>query len=346
MVDIQIKEAGSSVEFETPDGTEKIAVQRSNNETRFSLLAKLAGYMVTTAGDIVYATGSRVLARLGIGTAGQVLAVNSGATAPEWVDKPNDNLLINGGFRVNQRAYVSSATLASGAYGHDRWKAGAGGGDYTFTQLASATQITVEAGKTLIQVVEDKNVAGGSYVLSWDGTAQARAGVDSATPSGAYADSPLAISSQTAGTVMSVEFDDGTLGKAKLELATVATPYVPRPYAEELALCQRYFFSMGGSAAYESVGSGVVLVNNEAYPIVRFPVSMRNPPTLGYSAVGDWTGHDGASAATSALAISNAGILSARIQVNQAGTTWTVGRCLALWASNTINARLTFSAEL
>ena len=39
---------------------------------------------LTTAGDIVYGTGSGVLSRLGIGTAGQVLTVNSGATAPQW----------------------------------------------------------------------------------------------------------------------------------------------------------------------------------------------------------------------------------------------------------------------
>jgi hypothetical protein len=39
--------------------------------------------LVTTAGDIIYRNAT-VPARLGIGTAGQVLKVNSGATAPEW----------------------------------------------------------------------------------------------------------------------------------------------------------------------------------------------------------------------------------------------------------------------
>ncbi len=38
-----------------------------------------------TAGDVLYATGATTLAKLAIGTAGQVLAVNAGATAPEWV---------------------------------------------------------------------------------------------------------------------------------------------------------------------------------------------------------------------------------------------------------------------
>lgn len=37
-----------------------------------------------TAGDILYATGASTLTKLAIGSASQVLSVNSGATAPEW----------------------------------------------------------------------------------------------------------------------------------------------------------------------------------------------------------------------------------------------------------------------
>jgi hypothetical protein len=40
--------------------------------------------LLTTAGDIMYASSASNPARLGIGTASQVLRVNSGATAPEW----------------------------------------------------------------------------------------------------------------------------------------------------------------------------------------------------------------------------------------------------------------------
>ena len=40
--------------------------------------------LLTTAGDTLYASSASNPARLGIGTAGQVLTVNSGATAPEW----------------------------------------------------------------------------------------------------------------------------------------------------------------------------------------------------------------------------------------------------------------------
>ena len=41
--------------------------------------------LLTTAGDIMYASSASNPDRLGIGTASQILAVNSGATAPEWI---------------------------------------------------------------------------------------------------------------------------------------------------------------------------------------------------------------------------------------------------------------------
>jgi hypothetical protein len=50
--------------------------------------AKTAKSTLTTTGDIYYASAANTPARLGIGTASQILAVNSGATAPEWVAAP------------------------------------------------------------------------------------------------------------------------------------------------------------------------------------------------------------------------------------------------------------------
>jgi len=51
-------------------------------------LTSLAGLSLA-AGDVLYATGADTLARLAKGTAGQVLAMNSGATAPEWGSLPS-----------------------------------------------------------------------------------------------------------------------------------------------------------------------------------------------------------------------------------------------------------------
>jgi hypothetical protein len=159
------------------------------------------------------------------------------------------NLLINAGFRINQEEYVSSATLAAGEYGHDMNKAGSSGGDYTFTQLASTTEITILAGKSLINEIESKEVEGGTYVLSWEGTAKARAGVDSLIPLGTFVVSPLVINAQTASTVMSVEFDEGTLKKKKLERASVPTEYREVSIGNDEYECFRHFERIRADAA-------------------------------------------------------------------------------------------------
>jgi len=86
----------SSVLASTPTAT-KAAYDLANGA--------IAKTTVTTAGDIIYRNAT-VPARLGIGTAGQVLAVNSGATAPEW------KTLAAGG-KVLQVVMGSTATTAS-----------------------------------------------------------------------------------------------------------------------------------------------------------------------------------------------------------------------------------------
>ena len=64
--------------------------------------AAIAKTTVTTAGDIIYRNAT-VPARLGIGTAGQVLTVNSGATAPQWSTPA-------GGGKVLQVVYAEYST--------------------------------------------------------------------------------------------------------------------------------------------------------------------------------------------------------------------------------------------
>jgi len=64
--------------------SELVTAAIMNTHVRDNLL-ETAPAKVTAAGDIVYATAANALARLAIGAARQVLATNSGATAPEWV---------------------------------------------------------------------------------------------------------------------------------------------------------------------------------------------------------------------------------------------------------------------
>jgi hypothetical protein len=277
--------------------------------------------------------------------AAQSLTAAQQAQARQNIAVPAGNLIINGDFRINQIGYVSAAALATTVYGHDMWKAGASGGDYSFTQLKSSTQITIAAGKSLIQPIEDANVAGGSYVLSWTGTAQARAGVNTLTPAGTYAASPLLITGQTAATAMSVEFNAGTLGTVKLEPGANATPFVMRSYDQEIAACLRYYAKVVSAASYTAFGAGIAsgATNGSAY--FKLPVRMRTGPTItigGSTAL--WAG--GTFYPVTSISGTYAGSDTALVQFSVSGGGMTTGAAMNYVANGDASAFMVFDARL
>jgi len=179
------------------------------------------------------------------------------------------NRIIDGGFTINQRGYVSGTSLPSGTYGHDRWKGGASAGTYTFTQgaLGVNTTITITAG-SIIQVVEGCNLPeGGTYVLSWTGTAQGRLN------GGTYGSSgTVTVTGWVAGTNLNVEFNTGTCGNVQLEKGSTATSFDYRPYGTELALCQRYFELTSPI--------GVIATSNMCYGNIIYLVAKRSAPSF------------------------------------------------------------------
>jgi hypothetical protein len=102
----------SSVLASTPTAT-KAAYDLADTAST-TATAAIPKSTVTTAGDIIYRNAT-VPVRLGIGTAGQILAVNSGATAPEWIAAPT-----SGGMTLLSTTTLSSSTTTvssiSGAY--------------------------------------------------------------------------------------------------------------------------------------------------------------------------------------------------------------------------------------
>jgi hypothetical protein len=184
------------------------------------------------------------------------------------------NTANNTGFSVNQRAYVSGAALAAGAFGHDRWKGGAGGGTYTFAQSPGpATTITITAG-SLQQVVEGASLVGGNYMLSWTGTAQGRVGA------GSYAVSPVSVVGIVAGANTTIEFNTGTVGQVKLEAGTVATAWAPLLARDELANCLRFYQSVGATIRATTAGASQALTG----PV--YWQAMRAAPTATLAAAG------------------------------------------------------------
>ena len=129
---------------------------------------------------------------------------------------------------------------------------------------------------------------------------------------------------------------------AQFEVGSVATPFERRPYGTELMLCQRYYYTIGGTALYEFVGAGCVSATNTILIYVPMQVKMRAGPTL--------------TTAGNFLAKSNGSNVSATgLTTDQAGTqtfsftasaTATTGQGCVLFADNSTATRFNLSAEL
>jgi hypothetical protein len=69
---------------------------------------------MTTTGDTIYSSSGSTPARLGIGTANQILRVNSGATAPEWATVSSGGMtLINSGGTTLTGSSVTISSIPS-----------------------------------------------------------------------------------------------------------------------------------------------------------------------------------------------------------------------------------------
>ena len=207
------------------------------------------------------------------------------------------NRLINGNFGINQRGVSGTVTLAAGAYGHDRFKAGASGCTYTFATSNNVTTLTISSG-SLQQVVEGLNLETGTYALSWTGTAQGKIGAGSYGASGITG-------SITGGTNTTVEFNTGTLSLAQLEKGSTATSFDYRPYGQELMLAQRYYQTVS-----TAVGYGVNSTNINAMVTANIP--LRATPSFGITGVysmSDYfsTDHTQSSASISLFSATTAG---------------------------------------
>ena len=181
------------------------------------------------------------------------------------------NAIINGNFAVNQRAVSGTVTLAAGAYGHDRFKAGASGCTYTFATANNITTLTISAG-SLIQVIEGNNLFTGTYTLSWVGTAQGKIG------GGSYASSGVT-GTPAGGTNLNIEFNTGTLSLVQFEPGAIATPFERRPYGTELQLCQRYYYRVAPNAVNVRIGVGYNQTTTTVVGTVTFPTTMRIAPS-------------------------------------------------------------------
>lgn len=191
----------------------------------------------------------------------------------------NPNLLINGDFRVNQRGQENYSEMNK--YTVDRWKKLSGNSDIISQNANGGLDISVGVDATsynfVTQYIEDdfSQYVGNNFTLSSKSTV---------TGSGKYCVRVNFYSDEyqtSIGNAVSATFDnnatslksitfiipEGTkkIGVVyrynskingdlihvlymKLERGNIATPFSPRPYAEDLALCQRYGKLLSGNS--------------------------------------------------------------------------------------------------
>jgi hypothetical protein len=252
------------------------------------------------------------------------------------------NKIFNGDFRINQRAYVSAANLASGAYGFDRWKSNFTNTTLTFTSAPQGQILTINSGGGVEQVIERENMPAGTYVLSWTGTATGRVYNAGATPP-SYAASPILVTLDGTANV-EVEFTASggtrTLQNVQLEAGSVSSAFEYRPISTELALCQRYFLSIPLPATTCALAFGYVQTGTTNRYFVPTPVSMRTVTSVAET----YTTMNSVGGSNQALTLSSTPTATTSNGVTIEGTV-TTGQTapLVIFANN---GTMTFNAEL
>ena len=171
----------------------------------------------------------------------------------------NPNLLINGDFSVNQRGQTS---YTGTGYSIDRWRNS--NANTVLTQLENGAELSSNSGSVyIIQTLENgfeklkgktvtSSVKINGVIYSATGTVPTE--IPTSTKSIAVIQNQQGIIStglyirdngylffqigSNATVTLNIEY-------AKIEVGSIATAFCPRSYAEELTLCQRYFYSTG-----------------------------------------------------------------------------------------------------
>jgi hypothetical protein len=90
----------------------------------------------------------------------------------------------------------------------------------------------------------------------------------------------------------------------KLEKGAVATPFITRPYGEELYLCKRFFRRDGQQSSSTSLSTGTIQSSTTCSTPFSFDQAMRSTPSAAINSVTDFAvGHNAISKATTGMTV-------------------------------------------
>lgn len=224
-------------------------------------------------------------------------------------DLANPNILINGDFQVWQRGISFNGE----SYTADRWRVAQGNTTLSTLNNKNAIRITRTSSDTSETNLEYKmenlqTMKGKTYTLSWEGMANVNVTYSTLIFFSGDNGSKEFLNSEDKDYVSNVttkhsitftlpaDIDSEytilgirilrratvnehtiTVTNIKMEVGSLATPFIPRLYGEELALCQRYYYRWGNERArYRAVG----INGNQLFFFVPLPTTLRIIPTI------------------------------------------------------------------
>ena len=136
----------------------------------------------------------------------------------------------------------------------------------------------------------------------------------------------------------------------QLEVGTQATAFSTAggSYGAELALCQRYFFNVGGQVYSTASSGGTAYLTTWCFGLVKSPVTMRAMPTFTKTGNWNWNDYNSVNTNTGALTFRSTSSTLDAFWIASEGTSsgLTALQTYFLTAANDATARLSFSAEL
>lgn len=265
--------AGDTASVVFQDGFSGRAEFGLSGDDRFSIKVSPDGINWTEAVSIDSVTGVVSLPETGApGGGAEAVAVR-------------ENLLINGGFVLNQRAFAGGS-LAAGSYGFDRWKAGAAGASLS----RSGDTLTLASG-SIVQVVEPAifglgDIANQTLTISLDHVSGAAVtlsvfGLDRVIDTvGGRSSTSFQIPGGHGGTIeVTLAALSGPAGVArvKMEIGSGPTPYQARALPLEETLANRYFKHIEGPIALFLYAQAY---GNYFFNSLPTPVTMRAVPIV------------------------------------------------------------------
>ena len=206
------------------------------------------------------------------------------------------NFIDNSSFAVNQRNSTSLTNSPPGVYSYDRWKTSGAGNVNSFvtgvtTSPEGMTFIGINSGQ-MAQVIDMEKMAGGTYTLSQASSATLtlqRNGVTIATLVGA---GQVTFTFDRVGATSLILYAaGGNLHKPQLEFGTVATPWNPKPYIDELLQCKRYLQRVYGLGinTYQPVAGAYYSFRVQWQPaMAATPALVAQAPAWSISNVTSW----------------------------------------------------------